>query len=159
MLLDLLERVVLIWMLISVEAAQTNSERNAIDLLHAKLAVMVDGVHFAVDDIAQRVFPHVHAYSSAVAQHGHHTVAANLYTLRIAELDAVMAQVLFIEAQTGVGAFLNRKPARSGRQFYFMKEGDVDLIVIERGFVIPSLDGSQFYAGLDPLRMLFSRAL
>lgn len=52
LLLDLLERVVLVRVLVTVEAAQAEPSRDAVNLLHAKLAIVIDGVHLAVDDIA-----------------------------------------------------------------------------------------------------------
>ncbi|MNF17467.1 hypothetical protein D3C80_2209930 [compost metagenome] len=51
LLLHLLEAVVFVGMLIAVEAAQPNPGGQAVDLLHPQLAVMVDGIKVAVDDV------------------------------------------------------------------------------------------------------------
>lgn len=53
LLLDLLERVVLVRMFVTIEAAQANPYWDPVNLLHAELTIVINGVHLAVDDIAQ----------------------------------------------------------------------------------------------------------
>src|SRR5690606_33542223 len=54
LLLHLLETVVLVGVFVAVEAAQADARWQAIDLLHAQLAVVVDGIEVAIDDVADR---------------------------------------------------------------------------------------------------------
>ena len=73
--LDFLEGVVLVRMLIAIEAAQANPRRQAIKLFNPQLAVVVDGIQVAIDDIADPAFAGIDAHSGAVAQYWQHAVA------------------------------------------------------------------------------------
>ncbi len=107
LLLDLLEAVVLVRVLVAVEAAQANPGGQAIQLLHSQLAVVVDGVEVAIDDVADRAFAGIDPDRGPIAQHRQHAVAPHRDALGLIELHAVVPQAALAEAQAGALAFLD----------------------------------------------------
>lgn len=105
--LHLLEAVVLVRVFIAIEAAQANTGGQAVDLLHAQLAVVVDGVEVAIDDVADGALARVDPNRRAITQYRQHAVAAHGHTLGLVELHAVVAQAALAEAQAGLLAFLD----------------------------------------------------
>lgn len=97
--LDFLEAVVLVRVLIAIEAAQTNAGRQTVELFHSQLAVVVDRIEVAIDDVANAAFARIHTNSGAIAQHRQHAVAAYRHTFGLVELHTVMAQAALAEPQ------------------------------------------------------------
>lgn len=107
LLLDFLEAVVLIRMLIAVEAAQANPGGQAIQLLHSQLAIMVDRIQVAIDDIADGTLAGIDPDRCTIAQHRQHTVAPHRDAFGLIELHAVVPQAALAEAQAGALALLD----------------------------------------------------
>lgn len=97
--LHILEAVVLVRMLIAVEAAQTDTGRQAIELFHPQLTVVVDRIKVAINDVADPAFAGIDADRGAVAQHRQHAVAPYCHAFGLIELHTVMAQTALAEAQ------------------------------------------------------------
>ena len=97
--LHVLEAVVLVRMLIAIEAAQTDTGRQAIKLLHPQLTVVVDRIKVAIDDVADPAFSRVDPDRGTVAQHRQHAVAPHRHAFGLVELHTVMAQAALAEAQ------------------------------------------------------------
>ena len=97
--LNFLEAVILVRMLVAIEAAQTNAGRQAVELLHAQLAVVIDCIEVAINDVADPTFARVHADGCAVTQHRQHAVAAYRHAFGLIELHTVMAQAALAETQ------------------------------------------------------------
>ncbi len=78
-ILDILETVVLIRMLITIKAAQTNPGRQAVELFNPQLPVVIDGIQVAIHDIANATLTGIHPDRRAIAQYRQHTVATHRY--------------------------------------------------------------------------------
>lgn len=107
LLLDLLEAVVLVRMFIAVETAQADPGGQAIQLLHPQLAIVVDRIEVAIDDVANGAFAGIDPDRGAIAQHRQHTIAPHRDALGLIELHAVVPQAALAEAQAGALAFLD----------------------------------------------------
>lgn len=106
LLLNILKAVVLIRMLITIEAAQADPRRQAIELFDPQLAVVVDGIQITIHDIADPALARIHPHRRP-AQHRQHAVAAYRHTLGLVELHTVMPQAALAEPQAGFLAFLD----------------------------------------------------
>ena len=135
--LDFLEAVVLVRMFVAVEAAQANPGRQAIQLFHPKLSVVIDCIKVAVNDIANPALAGIDPDRRSVTQYRQHAVAPHCHALSLIELNAVMAQATFAEAQARALAFFDDESSRSCGQFNLAKKGDRHLVVIDRGIVVP----------------------
>src|SRR5471032_254728 len=105
--LDFLESVVLVRVLVAIEAAQADTGGQAIQLFHPQLAVMVDRIEVAVDDVTNGALASIHAHCGAVAQHWQHAVAAYSHAFGLVELHTIVTQTAFAEAQAGALAFFD----------------------------------------------------
>ena len=105
--LDFLEGVVLVRMFIAIEAAQAYAGRQAIKLFHPQLAVVVNRVKVAIDDIADPALAGINADGGAITQYRQHTVAAHRHAFGLIELHTVMAQAALAEAQAGALALFD----------------------------------------------------
>ncbi|MCY1250265.1 hypothetical protein D9M72_638840 [compost metagenome] len=94
-------------MLFAVKATQANPCRQPIQLFHSQLAVMIDGIEVAIDDIANPTLAGVDAHRGTVAQHRQHAVAAHRHAFGLVELHAVMPQAALAEAQAGALALFD----------------------------------------------------
>ncbi|MNH20764.1 hypothetical protein D3C79_805510 [compost metagenome] len=94
-------------MFVTVEAAQANAGRQAIELLHPQLAIVVDRVEVAIDDVANTTLTGIDPHRGAITQHRQHTVAAHRDALGLVELHAVVAQAALAETQAGLLAFFD----------------------------------------------------
>ncbi|MNJ29439.1 hypothetical protein D3C77_240060 [compost metagenome] len=94
-------------MLVAVEAAQANAGRQAIELLHPQLAVVVDGIQIAVDDIADAALAGIDADRGAITQYRQHAVAAHRHALGLIELHTIVTQAALAETQAGLLAFFD----------------------------------------------------
>src|SRR5476651_580982 len=90
LILDVLEAVVLVRVFIAVEAAQANPRRQTIELFHPQLAVVINGIQVAINDVTNPALAGVNAYRCAITQHRQHTVAAHRDALGLVELHTVM---------------------------------------------------------------------
>lgn len=107
LVLDILEAVVLIGVFITVEAAQANTGRQAVELFNPQLAVVIDGIQVAIHDIANAALAGIHPYRGAVAQYRQHTVATYRHAFGLVELHTIMPQAALAEPQAGLLAFLD----------------------------------------------------
>ncbi len=107
--LDFLKSVVLVRVFIPIEAAQANTGRQAIKLFHPQLAVVIDGIQVAINDVANPALARIHANGGAIAQHRQHTVAAHGHAFGLIELHTVMAQAALAEAQARAFAFFDNE--------------------------------------------------
>ncbi|MNP38162.1 hypothetical protein D3C76_1316560 [compost metagenome] len=94
-------------MFIAVEAAQAYAGRQAIQLFHPQLTIVIDGVQVAIDDIADATLAGVDAHRGAIAQHRQHAVATHGDAFGLVELHAVVTQAALAEAQAGLLAFFD----------------------------------------------------
>ena len=107
LVLDFLETVVLVRMLVAVEAAQTNPGWQAIELFDPQLAIVIDGIQIAIDDIADAALARIDPDGCAIAQHWQHAVAAHRHTLGLVELHTIVSQAALSKTQAGFLAFLD----------------------------------------------------
>ncbi|MNG03355.1 hypothetical protein D3C84_864330 [compost metagenome] len=105
--LDLLEGVVLVRMFIAIEAAQANPRGQAIKLFNPQLAVVVDRIKVAIDDIADPALAGIDPYGGAVTQYRQHAVTTHRHAFGLVELHTVMAQAALAEAQARALAFFD----------------------------------------------------
>lgn len=107
LILDILEAVVLVRVLIAIETAQANPGRQAVELFHPQLAIVIDGIQVAIDDVANAALARIHPNRRAVAQHRQHTVATHCHAFGLVELHTVVAKAALAEPQAGLLAFLD----------------------------------------------------
>ncbi|CNK68255.1 Uncharacterised protein [Mycobacterium tuberculosis] len=94
-------------MLVAIETAQANPGRQAIELFHPQLAVVIDCVQVAIDDIANAALAGIHPNRRAITQYRQHTIATYGHTLGLVKLHTVMPQAALAESQAGLLAFLD----------------------------------------------------
>lgn len=69
LLLQLQEAVVFIRVFVAIEAAQADTRGQPINLLHAQLAIVVDGVEIAIDDVTDRALAGIDTDRRPISQH------------------------------------------------------------------------------------------
>ncbi|MCY1306045.1 hypothetical protein D9M70_558780 [compost metagenome] len=122
-------------MFVAIEAAQTDAAAwQAIGLLHAELAAVIDRVEVAIDDAG---VADVDADGRAILQDGLHAVAGDGHAPRIGRVNALIPQAVLAEAQLALGADLDREPPASCGQFNLLEERHQHFVVRKWGVVIP----------------------
>jgi len=129
LILHFLEAVILVRVFVAVEASKPDPGRKPENLLNAELAVVINGIEIAANDVAEARFAEVYADGGAVAQHWNHAVAANRNAFSLIKLNAVIAKVFLAKAKALALILLNYKSSRSGIELHLAEEWHLYFII------------------------------
>ena len=133
-LLHLLEAVVFVWMLVSIETTEADTTWLPEDLFDPQMTIVVDRIQVAIGNFSNRGPSRIHSHRGAVSKDWQHAVTANSDAFSSIKLDAVCAQILLVETQARAIINFDTKAARARRKLYLAKERDLHLGGVQRGF-------------------------